>query len=305
MPSVVRKLARRVKRRLKVARQEGRTWHFYDSAFRLLARQDYELISVAEFAREAGTSVGAFYGRFQDKEMFLYKVISTAFRSLSDYAESDLDPAHWRRASPARIIEGIVRHIVERMSRERAAGAVRAALKLATVQRHALEPFVNYRNAVAESAVALLASRLPIHNPSGSVRNAVQAVFGIVTDATVVGAGPMRLGSERMISALSALMTACLDLEDEDRLGDEEDKEKEERPRRPPKGDKAKGKADGMMEIWDPDLRMKVRAVELSKPRGKRAKPEAKPVPLVDPRTVKQPAKTEGDERPRKRIRLI
>jgi AcrR family transcriptional regulator len=306
MPSVVRKLVRRVKRRLKVARQEGRTWRLDDTALRLMAQKDYELISVAEFAREAGTSVGAFYGRYRDKEAFIYGAISGAFHGLTHFAKSDLDPRRWRRTSTAKTINGVVQHIVERIGRPRAAGATRAALKLATIKPHAIEPFTNYRKFVADRAVELLAGRLSIKQPEASVRNAVQAIFGIVTDAAVVGAGPMRLGSDRMVTALSALMSGYLDLEDDDRLGDKDDEAEEEKAGIELMGDKNQDRTD----LIDPDLLTAVGSVGIPKGRVRfrrgASAAKSEPITVVDPRTVKPAAKRTDNEKPaRKRKTFI
>lgn len=224
MPNIIRRMARGAKSRIRRGLRDGRTWSLYEAALRRLAAKDYEQISIAEIARGAGCSVGAFYSRFRDKDAFLHLVTVSAFGALTDDAKRELDPTQWRRASRAKIVDGIVRHIANQMSRGRAAGVTRATLKLAMTNPDALEPFLKYRASVADCAVALLVPKLSLGDAAGSVRIAVQMIFGVVTDATLQNAGPLRVGSRRMIRSLSALTAGYLNLPTEKRsAGSDED----------------------------------------------------------------------------------
>ena len=159
MPGFIQGLIGNTRRRTRRGQRERRTEALYDAALRLLAKRDYEKISIATIGREAGCSVGAFYSRFRDKNVFLQSVISTAFHMLTVETAHDLDPEHWRSNPKNKTINGLVRHVVTQMSRDQAAGAVRAALKLATIKPDAAEPFLEYRAAVTGHAIALLAPR--------------------------------------------------------------------------------------------------------------------------------------------------
>ena len=210
MPSLIRRLIAGGKRRARRDRRGQRTEALYDAALRLLATHDYERISIAAIAREAGCSVGAFYGRFLDKNAFLHAVISSAFRALMAESTHDLAKERWHESSRAETISGLVHHVVTQLSRDQAAGALRAAVKLATVRPAAAEPLVEYRAAVADRAVALL---VPRPSPAGSVqavRTAVQVVFATVIDATLESADPNHPGRRQMIEALTDLTTAYL-----------------------------------------------------------------------------------------------
>ena len=54
---------------------------FLDAAFKLLESKTFEELSVADLAREAGRSVGAFYQRFGSKDDFLAVLIVTYFET--------------------------------------------------------------------------------------------------------------------------------------------------------------------------------------------------------------------------------
>lgn len=308
MPNLIRRIVRSARSRIRRGLKDGRTWALYEAALRLLARRDYELISIAKISREAGCSVGAFYGRFRDKNGFLYMVISSAFHALMENAARDLDPKQWRGVARDKVVEGIVRHIITHMSRARAAGATRAALKLATIKPEALEPLLEYRAAVADHAVALLAPRLSFEDAVGTIRVAVQLIFGMVIDTTLNNAGPLRAGSRRMINTLTALTVSYLKLprtglaansddDDEPEAGREADSSGSELD-----GQSTDKRAGGQMEIWDPDMREVVGTEQVSvrRRRSRRRRDSVsapKPLPVVNVKDFKPPEPIEADER--------
>ena len=61
---------------------------FLDAAFRLLESKTFDELSVADLAREAGRSVGAFYQRFGSKDDFLVVLLVTYFETReADFAK--------------------------------------------------------------------------------------------------------------------------------------------------------------------------------------------------------------------------
>jgi AcrR family transcriptional regulator len=54
---------------------------FLEAAFKLLETRTFEELSVADLAREAGRSVGAFYQRFGSKDDFLAVLLTTYFEA--------------------------------------------------------------------------------------------------------------------------------------------------------------------------------------------------------------------------------
>ncbi len=96
--TLIHKVVRRAHSRIRQGLRDGRIWALYDAVLRRLATKDYEQISISELARGAGCSVGAFYSRFRDKDLFLRMVTVSAFRALTDDAKRELDPNKWRGA---------------------------------------------------------------------------------------------------------------------------------------------------------------------------------------------------------------
>jgi len=182
--------------------QDGLSVALSDVGMRLLARKDYEAISIAEIAREAGCSISTVYDRYSDKESYLYRVIAHAFHNMADNAKLALDPSRWRRASAKIIVQEIVSHSVSQMTTPRAAGVIRATLKLAIVKPLALEPFENYRSTVVDLSVDVLSGK--IRQPPTAIRIGLQIVFGTITDSVLQKhPGPMNAGSGRMTGALT------------------------------------------------------------------------------------------------------
>ncbi len=293
MPDLVQKMVRRPKSRIQPGLQDGRTRALYDAALERLAMKDYEQISIAEIARGAGCSVGAFYSRFRDKDTFLQMVIAEAFRTLTDDAKRDFDPAQWRNVSRARIVDGIVRHVASQMSRARVAGVTRAAVKLGMTRPDALEPFLNYRASVADCAVALLVPQLSFEGTARPVRIAVQMVFGIVTDAALHDKGPLRPGRRRMRNSLRAVMISYLKLPAEKRSGESDDGDDETKE----SGRQSAEKREALRPDWRAEFEKRAEnavmgTVPRAPPSPERLRqqgsiPSPKPIPTEDPKHAK------------------
>jgi AcrR family transcriptional regulator len=90
----------------------------------LLAQKPFDEASVAEIVDRAGTSVGAFYGRFPDKDSLLdcfdERFFELARASTAEFFESD----EWRAASLGESVEHFVRLLV--CSHRRHRGILRA-----------------------------------------------------------------------------------------------------------------------------------------------------------------------------------
>src|SRR5262245_40296795 len=70
-----------------------------DATATLLAEKPFDEASVAEIARRAGTSVGAFYGRFPDKESLLDSFDERFFELARASCDEFFDSPAWSAAS--------------------------------------------------------------------------------------------------------------------------------------------------------------------------------------------------------------
>jgi AcrR family transcriptional regulator len=106
------------------ARSRATLHRFLESALDLLGERRFEEASVAEIARRAGASVGAFYARFPDKEALLGYLNDRLFEEGERLWDEFLAPERWQGRSAAEIVEAVVSRLVERRRANR--GLLRA-----------------------------------------------------------------------------------------------------------------------------------------------------------------------------------
>ncbi len=308
MVSIFQKLVRKGGRRRR--RPDGKVHGIIDAGIRLLAQKDYEAISMAKIARESGCSVGALYARFPEKNSYLYHLVGSAYRTMGHRAETQLQAMPTRHLSLPSLVRLVVEHVVDSMTNARAAGVIRATVKLSTVKPIAIELFEDYRKQVTQLAVAVLAPRLK-GTSTGSIRLGMQIVLATVTDAILQPRpGPMAAGSKRMKDALTKVMLGYLGASKGGSwAGDEADREDEaETVSEPDDADENDAPKDSSA-VYDPDLRTfrkskgAAQQPHISKRRNSRS---AKPSPPAPP-IFKPPKAPKGPEpsMPKRRHRII
>jgi AcrR family transcriptional regulator len=106
------------------ARSRATLHRLLEAALELLGERRFEQASVAEIARRARASVGAFYARFPDKEALLSHLNDRLFEQGRELWDAFLAEERWRDRSLAEIVEAVVRRLVERRRANR--GLLRA-----------------------------------------------------------------------------------------------------------------------------------------------------------------------------------
>lgn len=92
---------------------------FVETAAELLADRRFEDATVQEIARRAGSSVGAFYTRFPNKEALFHQMNELVFSRAEEQWDQVLDPARWKGASLSRILQELIELLVDRRIRHR------------------------------------------------------------------------------------------------------------------------------------------------------------------------------------------
>jgi len=95
-----------------------------DAAESLVTEKGFEDATVAEVARRAESSVGAFYARFRDKTGLLYALYDRYLEQAMATADVALDPERWQGTAIPDLVRAVVRFLVE-IYRERQ-GLIRA-----------------------------------------------------------------------------------------------------------------------------------------------------------------------------------
>jgi AcrR family transcriptional regulator len=90
-----------------------------DAASQILETKTFEELTIADVVRKAGTSVGAFYGRFKDKEGLLQALDERFFQEFEKTITAFLAPSNWAGKSIGYIIEGATRLLVETYSKDK------------------------------------------------------------------------------------------------------------------------------------------------------------------------------------------
>jgi AcrR family transcriptional regulator len=106
------------------ARSRATLDRFLEAAMALLGERRFEDAPVAEIARRARSSVGAFYARFPDKEALLEFLNERMFRAGRESWDAFLAADRWRGRGVREVVEAFVRHVVRKRRAHR--GVLRA-----------------------------------------------------------------------------------------------------------------------------------------------------------------------------------
>ncbi len=85
----------------------------------LLEEKPFEAISVGEIVRRAGTSVGAFYARFRDKDGLLPALYERYDRWVGERTREASDTRFWEGQALAEIVDRLVRELIAMFAHRR------------------------------------------------------------------------------------------------------------------------------------------------------------------------------------------
>lgn len=94
------------------ARSQQTLHRILDAAEALVSEKGFEDATVAEVVRRSGSSVGAFYTRFKDKDGLLYALYERYLQQALATADAALDPSRWEGATSAEILAAVVHFLV-------------------------------------------------------------------------------------------------------------------------------------------------------------------------------------------------
>jgi AcrR family transcriptional regulator len=124
MPTVPTPLELRWVRPPQQARSQETLDRLLDAAEQLVGEKGFGDATIAELVRRAGSSVGAFYARFRDKDGLLYALYERYLEQAIATTDAALDPRRWDGASIPEIVHAVVPFLVS-VYRERQ-GLIRA-----------------------------------------------------------------------------------------------------------------------------------------------------------------------------------
>ena len=161
------------------ARSQQTLDRLLDAAVALVSEKGFDDTPVAEIARRADSSVGAFYNRFPDKDALLNALNERFLAEAIATADDALDPARWEAASVDEIANAVVRFLVE-IHREQ-----RGLLRAFSTRMRVDPEFQARRDRLARHVAAGLSALLLAHraeiqhaDPQRAVEFALTMVFG-------------------------------------------------------------------------------------------------------------------------------
>jgi AcrR family transcriptional regulator len=159
-----------------------------DAAEALIAEKGFEDTPVAEVASRAGSSVGAFYSRFKDKDALFHALYDRWLEQATATAAANLAPERWQGASIPELLTAVVSFLVD-IYRERG-GLIRAFV----VRNHADPAFQARRERlslyISDRLTALLLERrheIRHPHPERAARFGVVLLFGTLENVMLFG----------------------------------------------------------------------------------------------------------------------
>lgn len=196
------------------ARSQETLERLLDAAEALVAEKGFADTPVAEIARRAGSSVGAFYARFPDKDALLHALYERYYEQAIATADAALDPERWEGARIPEVLASVVRFLVSIYREQR--GLIRAFV----VRNHTDSEFQARRERLSHYvndrlSALLLARRREIAHPD-PVRAAafgLTLVFSTLESALLFGelrSGALVLSDDDLAAELTRAYLAYL-----------------------------------------------------------------------------------------------
>lgn len=185
-----------------------------DAGEALLDDKPWSEISVAAIAKKAGSSVGAFYRRFSDKDALLHAIHERFVDEAVVTADVVLDPERWRDETLIDLVEQTLGFVVSVM-RERH-GLDRAVFERALYNDVFKERSNRLTRHVTERMMQLVLQRreqITHPKPEVAVQVALRQAFGFITDTCTVGVndyGTTELDDETFVSEIALSLTSYL-----------------------------------------------------------------------------------------------
>jgi AcrR family transcriptional regulator len=136
------------------ARSQETLDRILDAAETLVAEKGFEDSPVAEIVQRAGSSVGAFYARFHDKEGLLHALYERFYDEAVATTDATLAPERWEGAGAAELIEAVVPFLVS-IFRER-----RGLMRAFVVRNHTHPEFQARQQRLSHYVIARLSALL-------------------------------------------------------------------------------------------------------------------------------------------------
>jgi AcrR family transcriptional regulator len=183
------------------------------TGFKLLRKQEFDEITVAELAKSAGYSVGAFYARFRSKDEFFEALVAFHVHERREvrrrfFAELDLQEV------VVTLVDDLVTYYWDKRR------FWRAALMRSMRDPDFWEPVRKLSHEVADGLIAKIereTGRKPTATEETNLRFAYQMALGLINNTIINRPGPIFMDQKEFIDSLTRAFRLVADY---DRLAD-------------------------------------------------------------------------------------
>lgn len=176
---------------------------------RALDAKSFDEMTIEEIARAARTSVGAFYGRFANKEVFFAAIQEITVEDIEQQLEGQLAQAEIEGASDGKFLEAIARMSVAVFRAHR--GLYIASFKHSSARPGAWSPIRRLGHRASGLFAAGVAPRLKkLGKPASEreIRIGFQFMNGLLVNAVLNDPGPLSLDDREIVPYISRFLCA-------------------------------------------------------------------------------------------------
>jgi AcrR family transcriptional regulator len=169
-----------------------------ETGFTMLESRDFESLSIAELARSAGYSVGAFYARFNSKDEFFDALVARHLEQ-RDQSRERL----FARTADDVLVDQVVRDIVSYYSKHR--GFWRAALIRSSRDPAFWDPMRKQGHVFASALIDRIERQLERRLTKSELANvqfAFQVLLGTINNSIMNRPGPVFMGQRSFVTSL-------------------------------------------------------------------------------------------------------
>ncbi|MGB8608411.1 TetR/AcrR family transcriptional regulator [Bradyrhizobium sp.] len=160
----------------------------------LIEQRGVDHCSMNEVAAAAGSSVGALYFRFGNKERFVSEVMQRQADNARGRLSNFLAEIEAKATSPSEVIEALTKWLVIEFGRNR--GLLRAQIRRALDRPQEWQPFQNIGRELVEGAIRIIEQFPGVQQDNEwqrRLRIAMQMILGTLHNAVINRPGPLEL----------------------------------------------------------------------------------------------------------------
>lgn len=200
-----------VRQQRSLARREA----LLDAGLTLLATREFDDLTIGEIVAHAGCSVGGFYTRFVDKEIYFKALQVRVMDDMVADARRRLAEERWRDAPLEAVVRGVVGFVYDHF-RGRLGAVVRGTVRRAFADADAWQAISVGRDLLATRSQALIAAHVPAGHPvptTYQIRFCMQIIGGTFTNAMLNNPGPVAFDDDRLPEMLTDVWMRYLELD--------------------------------------------------------------------------------------------